>query len=111
LCDISVSSGVTGNGSFQMKISESDFSYLATTSMAWATTEWREQIRRFDVEGDDELRFDWKAVYWYDQIGNLILAKTFLDSLQEEYQWGYDSGSNEWFIVTNYEADYMKETK
>ena len=110
MCDISIPSGVTGNGSFQMKITESNFSYLATTSMAWATFEWGEHIRRFMVAGVD-LRLDWKAVYWYDQYENLDLAKSFLFSSQEEYQWGYDSGSNEWFIVTNYEADYMKETK
>lgn len=85
-----------------MKITAKDFYYLPSTSMEWTSNPWGEKIKRFELEEAGEIGLFWKWGHWFDTRASLILAKAFLDQELQIYQSGYDTGADEWFILTNW---------
>jgi len=89
-----------------MKITANDFDLLTDTAMGWKGNDWESQADRFTKS----VSFDWVAVYWFDSITNMILARTFLEQNGHDYQESYDENMESFVLLTNYDSYNMAVT-
>jgi hypothetical protein len=89
-----------------MKITEKDFDMLTETVMGWKGNDWHLQNHRFL----DAVSFDWAVCYWVESPANLILARTFLDDNNHEWEISYDENMESYIILTNYDSYRMAIT-
>lgn len=84
-----------------MKLDESDFEMLYTTSMAWGV-QWILQQTRFASKAP--IHYDHKWVYWFKDYSTYLFARTFLDGIRTDYQELTDEATGNFALTTNYTA-------
>jgi hypothetical protein len=82
---------------------EQDFEALNTSSMAWDSATWNQQVAegRFS---DGEVNWDHTFIYWFDEYPALMFAREILLSLSKSYEQFYDNATESWALTTNYKA-------
>lgn len=95
-----------GGVSMNLTVTELDFERLFTAQMEFAANKgWKaEQEFRFD-EG---INWDYKYIYWFDRYSEALIAAEFLKITDHGYQISFDEGTENWVIVTDYAADWVK---
>lgn len=89
-----------------MNVTELDFERLFTAQMEFAANKgWKaEQEFRFD-EG---INWDYKYIYWFDTYAEALIASQFLKITDFGFNISFDEGTENWVIVTDYAADWVK---
>tara|TARA_R110000822_G_scaffold1273_4_gene5782 strand:- start:1171 stop:1470 length:300 start_codon:yes stop_codon:yes gene_type:complete len=82
-----------------VKMSSEDFEYLYETSMNWKDEDWRVQDGRF-VPMPNYTK--WQRAYWFDNRVTLILAKSYLNHFEIEYDETLDDNENQFVLLTDF---------
>ena len=73
--------------------------------MLWAGSNWEAQETRFI---DGKLDFSHTVVYWFERYSDVILAKSILKNMQEDYSVLYDLALDQWVITSTYATESWK---
>jgi hypothetical protein len=84
-----------------MKLDESDFEMLYTTSMSWGV-QWILQQNRFASK--QPIHYDHKWAYWFKDYSAYLFARTFLDGIRTDYQELIDEATGDFVLLSNYTA-------
>ena len=79
-----------------------DFEALSSTYMAFNKS-WNKQIRDGRFEGIQS-NPGYSVIYWFDNALALIIAKSYLTSIGQDFRDLYDNNADECCIVTNFEV-------
>ena len=79
-----------------------DFEALANTYMA-LNKSWDKQIKAGRFEGIKS-NPGYTVIYWFDNALALIIAKSYLASIGQDFADLYDNNLDEYCIVTNFEV-------
>jgi len=79
-----------------------DFEALSNTYMAFNKS-WNKQIRDGRFEGIQS-NPDFSVIYWFDNALALIIAKSYLASIGQDFRDLYDNNLDEYCIITNFEV-------
>lgn len=85
-----------------LEMDKADFEALSNTYMAFNKS-WDKQIRAGRFLGIQS-NPGYSVIYWFDNNLALIIAKSYLASLNEGFKVLYDNNLEEYAIVTNYEV-------
>ncbi len=80
---------------------EQDFERLTETSMLWFGTDWLKQEGRFE----GSVAFHHKVIYWFERYSDVILAKSILKELEQDYTVLYDNAMEQWVITSTYATE------
>ena len=85
-----------------LKMDKADFEALSNTYLAFNKS-WDKQIKagRFDGIQSNP---GYSVIYWFDNALALIIAKSYLASINEGFRVCYDNNLDEYSIITNYEV-------
>lgn len=86
-------------GQLYLEMSE-DFENLTETSMKFKGSDWESQEGRFDGEVD----YSFGYIYWFENYASLMLGRRILQDLGEEYKVLFDSGFQQWVIITDLQS-------
>lgn len=94
------------NQGVSMNVTELDFERLFTAQMEFAANKgWKaEQEFRFD----ENINWDYKFIYWFDTYSDALIASQFLKITDFGFNISFDEGTENWVIVTDYAADWVK---
>ena len=79
-----------------------DFEALSNTYMAFNKS-WNKQIRSGRFTGIQS-NPGYSVIYWFDNPLCLIIAKSYLTSIGQDFRDLYDTHADEYCIVTNFEV-------
>ena len=79
-----------------------DFEALSNTYMAFNKT-WNKQIRSGRFTGIQS-NPGFSVIYWFDNPLCLIIAKSYLASIGQDFRDLYDNNADEYCIITNFEV-------
>ena len=83
-----------------LKVSTNDFEGLWEQSMNWKDTDWAAQDGRFEPMPDYT---KWDRAYWFDSLITLMVARSYLQALNYDYQQILDTnGDIEMVLLTNF---------
>lgn len=89
-------------------MSEYDFEGLCSSSMKFGE-KWRDQDDRFEATHSgppDDVWYGWEMIYWVGESwANVIFARSYLEALYKGFEIIYDSGCQEYAILTDYRTD------
>lgn len=85
-----------------LEMDKADFEALSNTYMAFNKS-WDKQIRAGRFLGIQS-NPGYSVIYWFDNNLALIIAKSYLASLNQSFKVLYDNNLEEYAIVTNYEV-------
>lgn len=95
----------TRKGPQMIKVTAQDFEHLTTNSMKWGE-DWIPQIGRFENLCSPELGTDvwfiWDYAHWTNSYAGAVLCRTFLNSIDENYEIAFDTATQDYVILTNY---------
>jgi hypothetical protein len=78
-----------------------DFEALTNTYMAFDKS-WDKQIKQGRFEGLDS-RPDFSNIYWFDNAVSLIIAKSYLASIGQDFKEVYDNNLDAGYsLITNF---------
>jgi len=83
-----------------MKLTSEDFMYLHHTSMEWGS-HWKNQAKRFEPPAERILA-SW--AYWFESYSALLLARQFLNQHMFPSTIFFDTATQEWMLLTDYES-------
>jgi hypothetical protein len=83
-----------------MNLSNQDFMYLHECSMQWDNS-WRAKDGRFEPSVKS---YEHRWAYWFDSYPALLLGRQFIQEQDYEFEVVWDSGTEQWLLVTNYES-------
>jgi hypothetical protein len=104
-----------------IEMNATDFELLRVNTMAWGP-HWADHIADGQFRnatwavGDSlapEIRTDWGVAYWFPDWTTVILARSFLAHLGEDYQILADEAEmcvdlSPWVILTNYGRGWIR---
>jgi hypothetical protein len=95
-------------------MNETDFEQLTETATLWADyaeRHWSKKHDRFETQDGEALSFEWTTAYWVGCSWTaVILAKSYLTTIGQDYQIVWDLGLHEnfetigWVVLTNYKT-------
>ena len=81
---------------------EQDFDRLVQTSMLFQGSGWEEQEGRFT---DGVIDYTHRVVYWFERYADLILAKSMIKRMGEDFVVLYDSVMEQWILTSTYATE------
>lgn len=85
-----------------MRITAEDFNYLAETQMQWAGYEWEVQADRFNTP---DLSFQYQWAFWFESMPAMIMARTYLQQCEIEFQQTFDESLEQWVLLTDFSVE------
>ena len=85
-----------------LKMDKADFEALSNTYMAFNKS-WNKQIRDGRFTGIQS-NPGYSVIYWFDNALALIIAKSYLASIGQDFRDLYDNNLDEYCIITNFEV-------
>ena len=85
-----------------LKMDKADFEALSSSYMAFNKS-WDKQIKAGRFEGI-AVNPGYSVIYWFDNPLCLIIAKSYLTSIGQDFRDLYDTHADEYCIVTNFEV-------
>jgi hypothetical protein len=79
-----------------------DFEALSNSYMAFDES-WDDQIKNGRFE-NIKLNPGFSVIYWFDNAVSLILAKTYLKSIGQDFKELYDINLDGYSIITNFDV-------
>jgi hypothetical protein len=79
-----------------------DFEALSNSYMAFDES-WNDQIKNCRFE-NIKLNPGFSVIYWFDNAVSLILAKTYLKSIAQDFKELYDTNLDGYSIITNFDV-------
>lgn len=89
-----------------VRMDEHDFEQLFTNSMQWAGTDWEAHEHRFvplnpEAEGPS---YTWAFAYWFDSWPSTLMARAFLEGIEQPYQLLSDESDGDYTILTDFKS-------
>jgi len=82
-----------------------DFDRLVETSMLFHGSDWEAQEGRFT---DGVIDYSHKVVYWFERYADLVLAKSMIKLMGEEFVVLYDSVMEQWILTSTYATEVWR---
>jgi hypothetical protein len=79
-----------------------DFDRLVETSMLFHGSDWESQEGRFT---DGVIDYTHRVVYWFERYADLVLAKSMIKRMGEDFVVLYDSVMEQWILTSTYATE------